>query len=117
MNKKMRKEVKRLAKLHDMSYEEMARQVLIISQRNPFKNISLTHTINNFMKVDFFNQVVRFFLSDVADKNSETLDNEFLEECIFNNKIKKGLIYLMDTPEYHDKAMKLWNGRPEAWKK
>lgn len=116
MNRKDKKELKRLCKTYLMDYDFAYQQC--IKSRN-ITGTTDTKFINNFFKIEYFNvMVIRHMQEFASDENNNEENRKEMDELFNKGRIKLGLLKLIEFGgDNLELYIKLWKGRPWTWKK
>lgn len=117
MNRKDRKELQRLCKTYLVDYDYICYEC---QKMLKMKGATETKFINNFMKLEYFNVIVKNHMQDYfLNKKHPKENREVIKKMFETGKIKKGLLTLIDYGDSDNQELyvKLWKGRPWTWKK
>lgn len=116
MNRKDRKELKRLCKTYLMDYDFACQQC---AKSHSIVGTTDTKFINNFFKIEYFNvMVVRHMQEFVSNESNKETDRKEIDELFNKGRIKLGLLKLIEFGgDNLELYIKLWKGRPWVWKK
>lgn len=116
MNRKNKKELKRLCKTYLIDYDFVYQQCI---NARAITGTTDTKFINNFFKIEYFYiMVVRHMHEYTSNENNSKENRAEIEELFNQQQLKKGLLKLIEFGgDNLELYIKLWKGRPWTWRK